>query len=80
MITREMYTHNDKKYIDIDGIRVKVPWRYNRVMCKVHGFVPLQDLRPGDLIECSIIKRFDVPILDEVFNVDTNRTHSQRDS
>ena len=29
---------------------VKVPWRYNKVECKVSGIIPVQDLKTGDTV------------------------------
>jgi len=49
-ITHEMYDVAGRKYIDIDSGRFKIPYRYNRVMCKVHGLIPVQDMKVGDKV------------------------------
>jgi len=52
------YDVNGRKYIDIelDGLtrRVKVPFRYNRVMCHVSGIVPIQSIAAGTRVECIV--------------------------
>ena len=54
-----MYEVNGRKYIDIDGIRVKVPWRYNRVIgVEVIGLVSLQELKRGDVLKkCEFVTK-----------------------
>jgi hypothetical protein len=37
-----------------DTLRVKVPFRYNRVMCKVTGNVCIQDLVKGDTVSVEL--------------------------
>lgn len=47
-----LYEVNGRKYIDIDGITVKVPWRYNRILgVEIHGIRSVHELRPGDTIK-----------------------------
>jgi hypothetical protein len=52
------YDVQGRKYIDIEiqGIlyTVKIPFRYNRVMCHVKGIVPIQLFEAGDRVECMI--------------------------
>lgn len=52
------YDVHGRKYIDmsIDGIlyNVKIPFRYNRVMCYVEGIVPIQEFQSGDIVDCLI--------------------------
>lgn len=49
----ELYTLEDgRHYIDIDGLRIKVPWRYG----KIHGvsslgLKTLYELKKGDVIK-----------------------------
>ena len=53
-VTREFYDVYGRKYIDIDGERIKVPWRYNRVMgVHVDGVKPIQSLVVGDEVEVT---------------------------
>jgi len=53
-VTREFYDIGGRKYIDLDGSRVKIPWRYNRVMCKVVGDLTVQELRSGSEVSAEI--------------------------
>lgn len=47
-----LYEINGRKYIDIDGIRIKVPWRYGRVTgVHVVGLKTIQELRKGDTLK-----------------------------
>jgi hypothetical protein len=48
-----------KTKVDIDPLqgsvlKVKVPFRYNRVMCKVNGLRTIQELKKGDIIDIRI--------------------------
>ena len=46
-----------KKLVDpLDGnvLRVKIPFRYNRVMCKVSGSKTIQELVPGDRVQVKL--------------------------
>lgn len=46
-----MYEINGRKYVDIDGIRIKVPWRYNRITgVDMKGIKTLHELKAGDFI------------------------------
>ena len=66
-VVSPMYDFQNRKYIDlrIHGLcqRVKVPFRYNRVMCSVEGIVPLQDIPPGTHAECIIEIRYGTHVL-----------------
>lgn len=43
---------NGRKYIDVDGIRIKVPWRYNKISgVETKGFKTIYELKPGDNIK-----------------------------
>ena len=52
------YDVGGRKYIDLlfGGYvrRVKVPFRYNRVMCTVSGITPIQVLTMDTHVECMI--------------------------
>jgi hypothetical protein len=57
-----MYDQGGRKYIEIksEGLgvtRVKVPWRYGRVMCQVSGLRTVQELQVGDEFEIEIEKK-----------------------
>jgi len=61
-ITTPWYDVEGRKYInlEIDGqvIRAKVPWRYGRVMCKVSGIRPIQELQLNETIEVILDKKY----------------------
>ena len=42
------------KIITNDILKVKIPYRYNRVDCKVVGIIPVEDMKEGDEIFNSI--------------------------
>lgn len=56
IITREMYAIGIRRYIDIDGKKVKVPWRYNRPMVETLGIKTIFEYKVGDAITCEITK------------------------
>ena len=55
------YDYGGRKYLDLrwDGrvTRVKVPFRYNKVMCRVEGIVPIQDMKAGQKIRALVDKK-----------------------
>jgi hypothetical protein len=53
IITKEFYDIGGRKYIDIDNVKFKIPWRYNRVMgLKIEGTtLPIQSLVKGTEID-----------------------------
>ena len=52
-----LYEINGRKYIDIDGLRLKVPWRYNRVVSvNVKGLLTVQELKTGDVLKTFSFK------------------------
>jgi len=58
-ITKAFYDFGGRKYIEVDNQRIKVPWRYNRVLgCEVVGLVPLQLLPEGTEVEVEIQRKF----------------------
>jgi hypothetical protein len=57
IVTKEFYDLGGRKYIDLDNVRIKIPWRYNRVMCEVKGLVTIQELRLGQSVDAQIEKR-----------------------
>lgn len=58
IIKTPWYDIQGRKYInlEIEGVtkQVKVPFRYNRVMCQVDGFVPIQDMKEGTVVDCVV--------------------------
>ena len=62
VIRRPWYDIQGRKYLDLevaDGTihQVKVPFRYGRVMCRVTGLTPIQDMIKGSTLECVIEKK-----------------------
>lgn len=56
-VTKEFYEIEDRRYIDLDGERIKVPWRYGRVM-GVDIYSPtartIQSLKIGEVVQARI--------------------------
>ena len=55
-VARPMYDWDGRKYLELnlEGSviqRVKVPWRYGRVMCRIEGLKTVQELQTGDQVE-----------------------------
>ena len=55
-IHRPFWDWEGRKYIEglLSGnqvLRIKVPFRYGRVMAKVHGVRPIQDLKLGEPVK-----------------------------
>jgi len=51
VVSDGLYEICGRKYIDIDGITIKVPWRYGRVTgVEIEGVKTLQELRKGDTV------------------------------
>lgn len=59
-VFKPFYDLHGRKYIDliVDGevTRVKVPFRYNRVMCHVSGIIPVQELKEGMILDVYLEK------------------------
>lgn len=55
------YDIQGRKYIGLEfqgtTKQVKVPFRYNRVMCRVSGLTPIQDLLEGTIVNCDIERK-----------------------
>ena len=49
---RESTTSRDP--LDGNVLSVKVPWRYNKIDCKVMGLTPVQAMKEGDQIFMTI--------------------------
>lgn len=50
-----------RKYIDVifnsQILKLKIPFRYGRVMCRVEGLKTIQELHRGDKVEVDIQKK-----------------------
>lgn len=79
-VFKPFYDLHGRKYIDliVDGevTRVKVPFRYNRVMCHVSGIIPVQELKEGmtlDVYMEKVIWEGDIHwVLRGIRNVESN--------
>lgn len=47
-----LFEINGRKYIDIDGLQIKIPWRYDRIIgVEIIGLKSIHELRTGDIIK-----------------------------
>jgi len=54
-IQRAMYDWEGRKYMELEGLgRVKVPFRYGRIICKVLGDKTVQEMGVGLNVEVHI--------------------------
>ena len=55
------YDWDNRKYVEFSienkVVRVKVPYRYGRVMCRVEGLRTVQELQKGEEVEIELIKK-----------------------
>lgn len=60
-VVNPWYDREGRKYVDLEingeFRNVKVPWRYNRVMCKVDGLKPVQELGADEVVHVTLTKR-----------------------
>ena len=55
VVTKAFFDIQGRKYIELDGLQVKVPFRYNRVTgVDVQGHVPIQDMPTGTQVKAEI--------------------------
>jgi hypothetical protein len=55
IISKSFYDIQGRKYIDIDSLKIKVPFRYGRVSgCTVGGHIPVQDYPVGSRVEYAL--------------------------
>jgi hypothetical protein len=56
------YDWDGRKYMEFlledSIIRVKIPWRYGRVMCRCKGLKTVQEFQKGDEVEVEFEKKF----------------------
>jgi hypothetical protein len=57
-VARPLYVQDERRYLDLQFKnkiqRVKVPWRYGRVMCRVTGDKTVQELVEGDNVQVTL--------------------------
>ena len=55
------YDWDGRKYFELEVqsqvLRVKVPYRYGRVMCRVEGLKTVQELQKGDQVEITLERK-----------------------
>jgi hypothetical protein len=57
------YDWDGRKYMELSLenqgslVRVKVPWRYGRVMCRIEGLRTIQELQKGDQVEVTLERK-----------------------
>jgi hypothetical protein len=55
------YDIDGRKYIDVifnsEIIKLKIPFRYGRVMCKVNGLKTIQELKKGEIVDIDFSKK-----------------------
>jgi len=60
-VVNPWYDHGGRKYIDLEingeFRNVKVPFRYNRAMCKVDGIRPVQELGADEIVQVTLVKK-----------------------
>ena len=55
LVTKAWHDIHGRKYIELDGRQVKVPFRYNRVTgVDVQGHVPIQDMPAGTQVTAEV--------------------------
>jgi hypothetical protein len=61
LVVNPWYDRDGRKYVDLEingeFRNVKVPFRYGRVMCKVDGIRPVQDLRADEVVQVTLDKK-----------------------
>jgi hypothetical protein len=60
-ITKSYYDWDGRKYLElnVDGnfVRAKIPYRYNRVMCRVQGIRPIQEFKNGEIVDVFLERK-----------------------
>jgi len=55
VVTKAFFDIHGRKYIELDGLHVKVPFRYNRVTgVDVQGHIPIQDMPAGTQVKAEV--------------------------
>ena len=61
LVVNPWYDRDGRKYLDLEingeFRNVKVPFRYGRVMCKVDGIRPVQDLRADEVVQVTLDRK-----------------------
>ena len=55
------YDWDGRKYLEFEIenkiVRVKIPFRYGRVMCRIDGLRTVQEFQKGDLVDIELEKK-----------------------
>lgn len=67
-ITKALWEHNGRRYIEIDSLTYKVPWRYNRIIGVVieNTTLPIQMLQEGTNVTCEYTMNMGTRILKRI--------------
>ena len=61
LIYKPYYDFDGRKYMDIilDSkiFKIKIPFRYGRVMCKVLGLKTIQEMKKDEIVDVEFIKK-----------------------
>jgi hypothetical protein len=63
VVQKPYFDWGGRKYIEVllpDGrlFRIKIPFRYGRVMAKVHGLRPIQDIKSGETVNVFVERKY----------------------
>lgn len=77
-VTRPYYDWGGRKYMEIQGpegpvIRIKIPFRYGRVMAHIEGIRPIQDIQSGEFVHVVLERIQGVFVLESLRIVDAPR-------
>jgi hypothetical protein len=60
-VVSPFYDWDGRKYLELKiqnkVCRVKVPWRYGRVMCRIEGLRTVQELQKDDEVDITLEKK-----------------------
>jgi hypothetical protein len=61
VVVTPYYDWDGRKYVEFSienkVVRVKVPFRYGRVMCRIEGLKTVQEFKKGDEVEIQLVKK-----------------------
>jgi hypothetical protein len=71
IIKTSLYDWDGRKYMELEGIgRVKVPFRYGRIMCKVLGDKTVQEMTEGLQVDVVIeLKTWDCVVHKVLYSI-----------
>jgi hypothetical protein len=73
-VTRPYYDWGGRKYMEIRSdegfVRIKIPYRYGRVMAHIEGIRPIQDIQSGEFVHVVLERNQGVFVLKSLRVVD----------